>query len=38
MINGLEIKDGHLDSIKQNLIILIQTMNQEIEVRKIQIP
>jgi len=38
MIKGLEIKDGHLDSIKLNLIILIQTMNQEIEVRKIQIP
>ena len=27
MIKGLEIKDGHLDSIRQNLIVFIQTLN-----------
>ena len=31
LIKGLEIKDGHLQSIKQNLLILILTLNQEIE-------
>ena len=38
LIEGLEIKDGHLQSIKQNLLILILTLNQDIEKRTIMIP
>ena len=38
LLKGIEIKDGHLQSIRQNLLILILTFDQVVETRVIDIP